>query len=101
MKIQIRQRGLKITKTQRSKLEARIGFVLARFGQRIDRVIVRFSDADGVPGYKRCQLEVGVNQLVSVEHSDIDIFLALEHAATRASRSVGRAIEKQAWSRRP
>lgn len=97
MKIQIRHRGLKLTKTQRAKLEGRLGFVLARFGQRIDRVIVRLSDAD--PGYVCCQLEVRVDaELVSVEHSDINIFLALQHASTRAARSVGRAIEKQSWS---
>lgn len=99
MKIQIRQRGLKLTKTQRGKLESRLGLLLARVGQRIERVTVRLSDAEGVRGHKRCQLEVGFNmEVVSVEHSDVDIFLAVEHAATRAARSVSRAIERPSWA---
>ncbi len=100
MTIQIRARGLKLTKAQRTRLESRLSFVFARFGQRIDRVIVRLSDAEAPPGYRRCQLEVGFDaETVRAEHSDIDFFLALEHAATRAARSVSRAIEMQSLVR--
>ena len=100
MKIVIRPVGIKLTKVQRETLETRLDFVLARFRERIGRVTMRLSDAEGVPGYKRCQLEVAVaKELVSAEHSDINVTLALEHAATRAARSVSRAIEKAAWPR--
>ena len=99
MKIQIRPKGLKLTKIQRLNLENRLGFVLARFRQRLGLVTVRLSEAAGVPGYKRCELEIAVNaEVVTVEHSDINIFLALEHAAARAARSVSRAIEKESWT---
>ena len=65
MKIQLRQDGRKLTKTQRAMLERQLDFALARFGARIDRVIARFSPAAGVPGYTRCQLDV----VVDAEHS--------------------------------
>jgi len=100
MKIQIRRQGRTLTKLQRGRLEAQLGLVLARFDKRVGRVLVQLSDAQGVPGYVRCQLEVHVDaELVNVEHSDINMFVALEHASSRAARSVGRAIEKQSWSR--
>jgi len=98
VKILIRPIGIKLTKIQRLNLETRLAFVLARFRQRIGRVTMRLSEAEGVPGYKRCQLEIAVDdETVSAEHSDINVSLALEHAATRAARSVSRAIEKASW----
>ena len=101
MKIQIRRLGRTLTKPQRARLETQLELVLMRFGQRIGRVSVRLSDAASLPGYVRCELEVRVDtELVTVEHSDINLFVALEHASTRAARSVGRAIEKQSWSAR-
>ena len=100
MTIQIRARGLKLTKAQRTRLERRLSLAFARFGRRIDRVIVRLSDAEDPPGYRRCQLEVSFDaETVRAEHSDLDIFLALEHAAARAARSVSRAIEVQSLVR--
>src|SRR6186997_635508 len=99
MKIHIRHPGLKLSKTQRARVQSRLDFLLARFGPRIALVTVRLSDAQGIPGYKRCQLEVNIDAtVVTAEHSDINIFLAVEHAATRAARSVGRAIETRFWS---
>jgi ribosome-associated translation inhibitor RaiA len=99
MKIQIRGPGGRLTKPQRVNVEHRLLQALGRFSQRIDRVIVRFSAAEGIPGFMRCQLEVTVDvEVLRVEDSDINIFLALEHAAARAARSVGRAIERRYWS---
>jgi ribosomal subunit interface protein len=100
MTIQIRARGLKLTRAQRTRLESRLAFVFARFGRRIGRVIVRLSDAEDPPGYRRCELGVDFDaETVRAEQSDIDVFLALEHAAMRAARSVSRAIEMQSLVR--
>jgi hypothetical protein len=38
-------------------------------------------------------------QLVKGEHSDTDVVLAVEHAVTRAARSVSRAIEAEGLNR--
>ena len=100
MKIQIRPRGMTLTKRQHLRLERDLDIVLARFGDRIDRVVVALSDAD-VAGFKVCAIEVRIKpQIFKVEHSDTDVFLAVDHAARRAARSVSRAIETEVLVRR-
>src|SRR5258708_25307421 len=97
MKIQIRGRNIALTKVGRTRVERRLGFALARFGERIDRVLLRFSDSNGDRGDvdKRCQIDVGLRpRSVRVEHTDADLFIALDRAADRASRSVARALER-------
>jgi ribosome-associated translation inhibitor RaiA len=100
MKIQIRPRGMALTKRQYVRLERDLDIMLARFGDRIDRVIVAISDAE-VAGFKVCAIEVRIKpQIVKVEHADTDVFLAVDHAARRAARSVSRAIETEGLIRR-
>jgi ribosome-associated translation inhibitor RaiA len=100
MKIQIRPRGITLTKTQCVRLERDLDLVLARFGERIDRVIVELSDGAGGT-LKRCEIEVRLKpHIVTVEDSDTDVFLAAEHAAKRVARSVSRAIETEGLIRR-
>lgn len=100
MKIQIRPHGVTLTRTQNARLERDLELVLARFGERIDRVIVEISDHDGDEGFKCCEIEVRLKpQILKVEHTDTDVFLAMEHAALRVARSVRRAIETE-WGRR-
>jgi ribosome-associated translation inhibitor RaiA len=100
MKIQIRPRGMTLTKSQYVRLEHGLDIALARFGERIDRVMVAISDAEGT-GFKVCAIEVRIKpQIVKVEHADTDVFLAVEHAARRAARSVSRAIEAEGLIRR-
>lgn len=100
MKIQIRPRGMTLTKTQWVRLERDLDRVLARFGERIDRVIVEISNGD-VERFKFCGIEVRLKpQIVKVEHSDTDVFLAMEHTAQRVARSVSRAIETEGLVRR-
>lgn len=98
MKILLRQRGVTLTEGQRGSLRDRLALTFGRFGDRIDRVVVRLSVADGAPGFTRCQLDVAVTAaLVSVEDSDQDPLLACEHSSTRAARTVARAIEQGIW----
>jgi len=105
MKIHIRGRNVELTDVLRAHVERRLGFALGRFGQRIGRVLLRFSDMNGEGGYvdKRCQIDVGMRpRSVRVEHTDVDLFVALDRAADRASRSVGRALERERqWEESP
>ena len=74
--------------------------MLARFGDRIDRVIVDISDGE-VGGFKSCEIEVRLKaQIVKAEDTDADVFLAMDHAAKRVARSVSRAIELEGLARR-
>jgi ribosomal subunit interface protein len=105
MKIQIRGRNVELTKVLRARAERRLGFALSRFGERIGQVLLRFSDTNGPRGDidKRCQIDVGLKpKSVRVEHTDADLFLALDRAADRASRSVARALEREReWEESP
>ena len=98
MKIQIRCRNTVITEALRTRVERRLGFALSRFGERIGRVLLQFSDSNGHSGDvdKRCQIDVGLTPKgVQVEHIDADMFVALDRAADRASRAVARALDRE------
>jgi putative sigma-54 modulation protein len=98
MKIQIRGRNVELTDVLRTRVERRLGFALGRFGERVVRVFLRFSDTNRDRGDldKRCQIDVSLRpRSVRVEHSDADLFVALDRAADRASRSVARALERE------
>jgi len=97
IKIHIRNHDVDITDVLRIHVERRLGLALARFADRIGRVMVRFSHAagEGNAGHKRCQIEVGLRpQRVDAEDTDADLFAAVNHATDRASRSVARALEQ-------
>jgi putative sigma-54 modulation protein len=98
IKIHIRNHDVDITDVLRIHVERRLGLALARFGDRIGRVMVRLShaDGDGNAGHKRCQIEVGLRpQRVDAEDTDADLFAAVNHATDRASRSIARALERE------
>ena len=100
MNIQIRERNVDVSEVLRSHVVRRLGFALSRFGERIGRVTVRFSDGGNGGGVdKRCQINVGLRpKSVRVEDTDIDLFVAVDNAANRVSRSVARALERErAW----
>ena len=97
MKIQIPKCDVDVTDVLRVHVELRVGLALARFADRIGRVIVRFSHADGDAGgaHKRCRIEVGLRpERLDVEDTDVDLFAAVNHATDRASRCVARALEQ-------
>lgn len=100
-KIQIRKTNVEISEVLRTHVERRLGLALARFADRIGRVVVRFSYADGDPNgpHKCCEIQVGLQPVrVQVEDTDQDLFAALDHATGRASRSVARALERERGS---
>jgi len=97
MRIHIPKSDVDVTDVLRVHVERRLGLALARFSDRIGRVIVRFTHADGdaSDGHKRCRIEVGLRpQRFDVEDTDVDLFAAVNHATDRASRSVARALEQ-------
>jgi hypothetical protein len=95
MKIKIRPRGLTLAEKQCIQLEHDLALLLARFGDRIDRVSVTITPA-AEPGFKRCEIEIRLKpQIVRVVHSDPDVLVAVGHAAQRAARSVSRAIDNE------
>jgi len=100
MRIEIRSCGVTLTKKQTLRLQQDLDIVFACFGERIDRVIVAVSDSSQ-SGLTSCAIEVRIKpKLVTVVYSDRDVFIAAEHAAKRAARSVRRAIDIEGLARR-
>ena len=86
-----------LTKAQSAGLERDLHLALAKFGDRIDQVIVTLS---GKAALKHCEIEVRLkSRTLKVESSDTDVLLAMDHAIQRAARSVSRAIEIEALLR--
>ena len=99
MKIQIRERNQPLTEAERSDVEGRLAFTLARFSDRIAKVVVRLSDA-GVSGEgaldKRCQIDVDIRpQTLHVEDKDANLLAAFNRATGRLARAVARALEHE------
>ena len=106
MQIQIRARHVAVTEALHAHVERRLGFALARFGARIGRVLVRFSDPNGHRGGvdKRCQIDVGLRPSGRVrgEDTDADLGVAVNRAADRVARAVARVLERErAWDEGP
>jgi hypothetical protein len=100
MKIEIRSRGLTLTRKQTLQLQQDLGVVFARFGEKIVRVIVAVSASDTL-GLTSCEIEVQVEpKPVTVVCSDRDVLVAAGYAARRAARSVSRAIDLEALLQR-
>jgi ribosome-associated translation inhibitor RaiA len=116
MKIRIHSPRLKLPKALPLHAERRLGLALARFGDRVDRVVLRFSMAAAdavVPerngrrpagknrldrAEKRCEIVVSLHsRKVRIEDTDVDFVAAFNGAVRRASRSVARAIERENW----
>jgi len=98
MKIRLTARKVALTDRLRVHVKRRLALALGRFGERIDRVSVRFTgtDADRGPSQTQCRIEVELHpRSVSVEDVDADLFAAADGATDRLSRSVARALERE------
>ena len=96
MKVEIRERNVQVTEVLRAHVERRLGLALGRFGDRIGRVMVRLSGANGGTGEQasRCQIDVNLRpRNVRAGDTDCDLFAAVDNASDRVSRSVARILE--------
>jgi len=96
VKVDIRQRDVEVSDLLRAHVVRRLGLALGRFGDRIGRVIVRLSGANGGVGDQatRCQIDVSLRpRNVRAGDTDTDLFAAVDNASDRVSRSVARILE--------
>ena len=90
MKVQFRD--AEVSKVLRAHVQERLGLTLGRFGERIERVMVRISK---IGDERRCRIDVGMRgRMIQVEGLNADEFAAADHAISRAGSSVVRAIER-------
>jgi len=97
MKIRLSARDVALTERLRIHVRRRLALALGRFGQRIDKVGVRFTGiaAGSGPAQVHCRIEVGLPRPVSVEDTHTDPFAAADGATERLSRSVARALARE------
>jgi ribosome-associated translation inhibitor RaiA len=78
-------------------VQRRLGLALARFGDLVDTVAVRFTRTDTG---SRCEIEVRLRpRSLRAEDTDADLIAALDRAGGRIARSVSRAVEREhAWA---
>jgi ribosomal subunit interface protein len=98
MQIEIQTQNFSLTHTMRAHIERRLGFALSTCYRHVKRIMVRLSDINGPRGGKdkRCHLEVILpGQAVVVEDTEADLYVAINRAASRASRTVMRRVRRR------
>lgn len=99
MRMDIQSQGFVLTEGINDYVTRRLGFGLSYGDAVISRVNVRLSDINGPRGGsdKRCLIEVRLKGVPSVVIEDIeaDLYLAIDRAAGRASRSLARRLSRQ------
>jgi ribosomal subunit interface protein len=98
MQIRLTARNVALTERLRIHVRRRLALALGRFGERIDKVSVRFTGVEGERGasQKHCRIEVGLRpRPLAAEDADADPFTAADGATDRLSRSVARALERE------
>lgn len=99
MQIDIQARNFSLTPALRSHVERRLSFALSTRYQHIERIEVRLSDINGPRGGndKCCLIQVKLPQLsvVVIEDTEADLYVAIDRAADRASRTVARRLTRK------
>lgn len=103
MQLQIVARNLELTTLQREIVERRLAFALGRFGDRIHRVTVRFTDMNGPRGGvdTTCRIVARIvpRGELRVEITDVGVEAAVGRAAERMSRRVSSELERRRAAR--
>ncbi len=99
MRIDIQARSFSLTEALREHIKRRLGFALSSRDEHIQRVQVRLSDINGPRGGddKQCHIQVRLTHLpdVVIEDTEADMYAAIDRAADRAGRTVGRRLMRQ------
>jgi ribosome-associated translation inhibitor RaiA len=99
MHIGIQARGFDLTDGVRDHTVQRLQFALGWAHHHLARITVRLTDENGPRGGedKRCSIRIEFDRApeVLIEDTEADLYVAIDRAADRASRSVARRIERQ------
>lgn len=96
MLIDIRTTGFELTPGLREHTERRLAFALDRARYDVRKIAVRLSDINGPRGGldKRCRIQIALSgrQDVVIEDTESDLYVAIDRAIDRSSRSVARQL---------
>ena len=98
MQIDVQALGFELTPALREHTERRLYFALGRTNEHVSRLWVRLSDLNGPRGGddKRCHLRIALINApeVVIEDIEADLYVAIDRAADRAGRTVGRRVQR-------
>jgi putative sigma-54 modulation protein len=98
MQIDIQALNFSLTRALEKYIQRRLSFALSNKDDHIQRVVVRLSDINGPRGGadKCCHIQVVLPQLadVVIEDTEVDLYSAVDRAADRAGRTVGRKLAR-------
>ena len=99
MQINIQARQFSLTDALRDHAVRRLRFALTCCNDHIQRIVMRLSDINGPRGGsdKRCHIQIVLAGLpdVIIEDTESDMYVAIDRATDRASRTVVRKIDRQ------
>lgn len=98
MHIHIQAQGFALTDGLREYVERRLQFALGWADDRLRRISVGLSDANGLHGSENtcCRIHIdfpGVPDIV-IEDTEADVYAAIDRAASRAGRSVAHGLDR-------
>jgi ribosome-associated translation inhibitor RaiA len=98
--LEVRGHGLPLTDALRRYANDHVALKLAKHARDIQSVVIRCSDVNGTKGGedKRCEVEVILRRVprpLVVSVTDHDLRAAMDGAADRAQKVVGRALERK------
>src|SRR4051794_38020681 len=94
MQLELRIDSADWNKILRAYAERRLKFALARFGERVGRVVVRTGTKGPLKHSCRISAEILPFGHVEVQESDHDFFSAIDRAAGRIGRTFGRKLSQ-------
>ena len=98
MQLEIQARNSLLTDALRAYIEQRLSLDLSSRYDQIQRIVVQLSDINGTHGGsdKRCQIQVKLPRLkdIVIEDTDSDLYVAIDRATDRASRTVTRRLAR-------
>lgn len=102
MKLELRIGNLQSSAPLEAHVVRKLDFVVRRFTDRIERVLVRLVDVNGPRGGadKRCRMAASLTHgapSVIVEATHSNAYVAITHAAARLHAQIAKVIAKHRW----
>jgi len=103
MEVDIRGKGLYVTRVLSTYIQRRLVFALGRFGRRIERVSVRIEDMNGPKRGidKLCRVVVVVPHSATAvtQARGSNIRVAIDRAVAKASRYIAERLKRPHWAK--
>ena len=95
MRLEIRISNAGMVELLRRYIDRRLQFAVGRFGERVGNVSVRLYES-GRGSEAKCRISAGLHPVgtIAVEVRDPDLFSAMDRAAGRLNRRVGRELDR-------